>query len=47
MRVTWKPCRHITYVSDDEDQTGWSYLQIECPDCGYMGTNVEDGIVED
>lgn len=46
MRITWRPCPHITYISDDEDQSGWSWLSVECPDCGVIGVNVEDGVIQ-
>jgi hypothetical protein len=48
MIVEWHPCRHITYRSDDEDQSGWNYLQATCPDCaGIFGVNVQDGHIEE
>lgn len=45
MRVIWQACPHIIYTSDDEDQAGWQYLQVECPDCGALGVNVENGVI--
>ena len=44
MRVEWRPCRHITYISDEGDPDDWEYLGIECPQCGAMGTNIVNGI---
>jgi ferredoxin-like protein FixX len=45
MRIKWNACPHIVYTSDDEDQSGWQYLELVCNECGLLGVNVEDGII--
>lgn len=44
--IAWQACPHILYTSDDEDQSGWQWLSVECPDCGCIGINVEDGQIQ-